>query len=54
MIPGNDASCLAMVMSHPEGFKPSSQSAGYSYVARREKLNSNIGPWTQYREVVVV
>ena len=29
-IPGNGASFLAIVMSHPEGFYPSSQSAGYS------------------------
>ena len=28
-IPGNGASSLAIVMSHPEGFYPSSQSAGY-------------------------
>ena len=35
-IPGNGASCLAIVMSHPEGFDPSSQSAGYSVRSERE------------------
>ena len=43
-IPGNGKSCLAIVMSHPEGFYPSFQSAGY--FGRKGKLDSNIGPGT--------
>ena len=35
-IPGNSASCLAIVMSHPEGFYSSSQSAGYSVRLERQ------------------
>ena len=42
-IPGNGAMCGAIYMSHPE-----------AYARKRRKRNSNIGPWTQYREVVVV
>ena len=53
-IPRNGTSIQLMVISHTEGFYPSSQSAGYSYVARRGKLNSNIDPWTEYQEVVVL
>ena len=35
-IPGNGASCLAIVMSLPEGLYPRSQSAGYSVRSERE------------------
>ena len=35
-IPGNGASCLTIVMSHPVGFYPSSQSAGYSVRSEQE------------------
>ena len=36
LIPGNGASFLAIVMSHLEGFYPSSQSAGHSIRLKRE------------------
>ena len=35
-IPGNGESCLAIAMSHPVGFYPSSQSAGYSVRSEQE------------------
>ena len=35
-IPGNGASCLAIVISQPEGFYPSFQYAGYSVRSERE------------------
>ena len=35
-IPGNGASCLAIVMSHPVDFYPGSQSACYSALTERE------------------
>ena len=48
-IPGNGASCLAIVMLHTEGFYPSSQSAGYSVRSEREGKwieTSALGPNT--------
>ena len=47
LIPDNNAMIWATVLSHPEGYDPSSQGAGYSILSplgMRGTLSSNIGP----------
>ena len=48
-IPGNGELCGGIVMSHPEGYDPRVPIRGLLHtLGTRGKLNSDIGPWTQY------